>query len=617
VTSPIINQLESEVVVMKLFRHILTKVGSISPTRAHPSTPHLYNVHCSHFKVMQWFHPAMGTSPIRYIFPKHTLTLSSLLFLQRTSSILQNGLGILIELLRKRRQTVYDATSKAADLPPLIRVMSGHLGELHTLLTTVDETVSVSMPFGLLQPPLGLQRQSVMELIEALALTNSSVVFDALLASPVLQTAIALFFRYVWNSFLHQSVYSVVAVIMQSPHTAVKAHLLDTCRLLDLTIEVEAQNKVEFEATNVSRGYIGHLTKMSALINAAAADADAEHPGDPAVKALLDARPQWQEYTADTLAQRSALEAQLLGGARPTAPATLDDGEQGADSSAQLSSMMYRIGGVSGMFEQQETEETPDDGEIGATAFDPSEFESRAPFPTDERQFGFDTAYEEEDGSSSSDSEGEDDETPEDDGDTLIHTGGVDVEQAGSSDGSGSPTSPLSSPTKDPSTASVAAPTPVQPSASDIAKEEAAKEAPMRYDAVADTAAKDDAPLPVPPIQAPPTETLQPELAQLQPETVQPEPVQPQPVQPEPIEPETIQPEPTQPEAAKPEPIPAEAAPAITASTASVPEQAPALVVETVSTPTVPVAPVPEPTSQPTLEPVAQPTPEQVSVPQP
>jgi len=425
-----------------------------------------------------------------------------------------------VELLRKRRLPTYDAEARGADMPPLIRVVASHLGDCQTIISVPDAAEEpMEMTFGPLSQPLGLQRQCVLELIEALTLTNNSVVFDALLAAPVLQTAIALFFQYAWNNFLHQTIFNIVATIIPSTHAALKNHLLTTCRLLDLILDAEAANKIEFDEKNISRGYIGHLTKISALINAAAEGTDAEHPGDPAIKALLDARPSWKEYSDTVLAERVKLESQLLGGVRPTAPPAMDD-EQGQDASGQLASMMYRIGGVGSMFEpQQQEDEAPDDGDIGEGAFDPSEFDSRAPFPTEERQFAFDTAAnfdnddddEEDSSSSGSDEANAVPEAPEDEGDVLIHTGAVEVVTTGGalSEGSSSPMSPLVQPA---SSVEQSAEPSQQQQQQPPAQEQPTPKTETITEGIAqasldDSAEKDDAPLPSPPAQEAKTDT--------------------------------------------------------------------------------------------------------------
>lgn len=386
---------------------------------------------------------------------------------QRAPSVVRNGVSVLVELLRKRRLPVYDAETPASELPPLIRVVASHLGDCHAIISAPDPTdAPMDLTWGHLEQPLGLQRECVLELIEALTLTNNTVVFDALLASPVLQTAIDLFFQFVWNNFLHQTVYSIIATIIPSSHAALKNHLLTTCRLLDLTLDAEAANKIEFDEKNTSRGYIGHLTKISGMINTAADGSDEEHPGDPAIKALLDERASWKEYSETVLGERVKLESQLLGGVRPTAPPAMDDGEPGSDASGQLASMMYRIGGVGSIFEpQQQEDEGPDDGDIGENVFDPSEFDARGPFSTDERHFAFDPSanFDNDDDEDEDEDEDDDDESSssgseedgmedgiEDEGDVLIHTGAVEVDPIGgasSSDGSaGSPMSPLMHP---------------------------------------------------------------------------------------------------------------------------------------------------------------------------
>lgn len=372
-------------------------------------------------------------------------------------SALQNGLGILIELLNKRRAPAYDPAT--TQMPELFDIVSSRFADCQKILdgivTNIDPNATLeemSLTYGTLRPPLGLARQRVLDFVKAVVCCNSKPVFDAFLASPLLDTCTKLFFHYLWNTFLHQTVYEIVTVILSSSHVALKKHLLIDCRLIDLILEAEEANKQDIARTNMARGYIGHLTKISNLINNLAHPSDPDHTPDADLAALLDTKPQWKPYSEGPLDIRTKNEAQLLGGTRPVAAAALgeelDQAGGDAGGAGGLAGIMYRIGAIGSTFDQGEAEDPPEDGEVGENVFDPNEFDARAPFTTDEKPFGFDNFEDNSSGSSSDEDEDEDSDEANntsgstsggnntsgdasattgsqelDDGEVLIHTG--------------------------------------------------------------------------------------------------------------------------------------------------------------------------------------------------
>lgn len=220
-----------------------------------------------------------------------------------------NGLGILIELLRRRRATQYHDIHDATQLPSVVVAVAAHFPECCTYLRSRFCMTQRKTTFGVLAPPLGLARQAILELVESVVLTNSAFVFDALLHSGLMRTLIDLFFQYKWNNFAHQSVFNVLTTVLPSPHVELARHVLVDCGLVDRILTAEHENAVKFASTNVSYGYIGHLTKISALINRLSAR-------DAFVRDYLTARPEWSAYVDSALSRRVEQESHRLGGGR-------------------------------------------------------------------------------------------------------------------------------------------------------------------------------------------------------------------------------------------------------------------------------------------------------------
>lgn len=227
------------------------------------------------------------------------------------------GFSTLIELLRKRRVSSYQDEMDPDKLPSLVVAVSSHLSECKEFLIHAPLMPAMPTTYGLLDPPLGLARQSVLELVESLALTNSSFVFKALLDSRFMETAIDLFFKYPWNNFAHQSVFNIIATVLPEPYKELSQHILRDCHLVQRILEAEAENKKVVEKTNAALGYIGHLTKISSLINSLAERELQDELPDPIFAPEVEKNQAWEDYRTDILKDRNDRESVLLGGARP------------------------------------------------------------------------------------------------------------------------------------------------------------------------------------------------------------------------------------------------------------------------------------------------------------
>lgn len=244
--------------------------------------------------------------------------------LQENQAVILNGLGILIELLRRRRSTQYSDVRDITQLPSVVVSVAAHFPECSTYLRSRFCFGERKTTFGVLSPPLGLARQAVLELVESVVLTNSAFVFDALLHSGIMSTLLDLFFQYKWNNFAHQSVFNVVTTVLPSPHEELARHILVDCGLVDRILAAEQDNAAQFAQTRVSYGYIGHLTKISSLVNRLSARNAFVHD-------CLAARPGWSQYVDGLLCHRVEQESRRLGGGRASPHVVPMDGDDSDD----------------------------------------------------------------------------------------------------------------------------------------------------------------------------------------------------------------------------------------------------------------------------------------------
>lgn len=244
------------------------------------------------------------------------------------------GFSILIELLRNLRGKVNTETKNPEELPTLVVGLSGHLKECTEFLHNTPPMPPLMTTYGLLNPPLGLSRQSMLELVESLTLTNSVYVYDALLESRFMETAIQLFFEYPWNNFAHQSVFNIIATVLPTTHDGISRHIMEDCHLVERILEAEERNKEYSEETHAALGYIGHLTVISGLIDSLA-NQSAESPN--LFSENLQNYPSWGQYISEVVRQRREREAKKLGGIHfDTGSETDTDGDGVHDADGEI-----------------------------------------------------------------------------------------------------------------------------------------------------------------------------------------------------------------------------------------------------------------------------------------
>jgi len=239
----------------------------------------------------------------------------------KNDNVILNSLKILGDLLQRYRQHVYEEQDPSK-LSTVVTVSASHFSDFKVFLLKKCCLPPHINTFGVIDPPLGRVRQAMIELIEATLRTNNSFVFNAILSSDLLPTILDLFFQYKWNNFLHQSVFSMLSVLLQSPNERIIRLVIIDCHLLDRILAAETENEKYYSTTNISLGYVAFLTKLSLLI-----DGLVQH--HPFVHDILCSRPDWQKYVNDILAPRNSRESRLLGGGLRYSAESTDDDDDG------------------------------------------------------------------------------------------------------------------------------------------------------------------------------------------------------------------------------------------------------------------------------------------------
>jgi len=227
------------------------------------------------------------------------------------NSSLLHGLSVLIELLKRHINDHHDETTTVEQLPPLLQLVVNNLEKFNSFLinpSTNPESkndAKLLLPTGAIEP-LGFHRLKIIEFFAILARSNYKCIDNVIIKLNILNNCLDLFFRYMWNNFLHFTVEQMIQGILDGENEDMKKHLLIDCQLIKRIVEAHKENETELtKPKGVRRGYMGHLTTISAgLLQTASAD--------PHVEKLLSEIPEWHEYVKGPLAQTRERESRRL-----------------------------------------------------------------------------------------------------------------------------------------------------------------------------------------------------------------------------------------------------------------------------------------------------------------
>jgi len=226
------------------------------------------------------------------------------------NSSLLHGLSVLIELLKRHINDHHDETTTVEQLPPLLQLVVNNLEKFNNFLVNPSSSnekndAKLLLPSGLMEP-LGFHRLKIIEFFAILARSNYKCIDNVIIKFNILNTCLDLFFRYMWNNFLHFTVEQMIQGILDGENEDMKKHLLIDCQLIKRIVEAHKENESELtKPKGVRRGYMGHLTTISAgLLQTASAD--------PGVEKLLSEIPEWHEYVKGPLAQTRERESRRL-----------------------------------------------------------------------------------------------------------------------------------------------------------------------------------------------------------------------------------------------------------------------------------------------------------------
>ncbi|XP_049756160.1 serine/threonine-protein phosphatase 6 regulatory subunit 1 isoform X4 [Elephas maximus indicus] len=240
---------------------------------------------------------------------------------EQSQSVIVNGIQVLLTLLEPRRPSVdgqlellaQGTLESPASSIGALHALRPRLTHFHQLLLEPPKLEPLQTTWGSLDPPLGNTRLHVVKLLASALSANDMALTQELLALGVPNTMLDLFFRYVFNNFLHAQVEMCVSAMLSAgpppdsspetpvPNPAVK-HLLQQCRLVERILTFWEENDRVQSGGGPRKGYMGHLTRVAnALVQNTEKGPNAEQLGQLLKELPEEQREQWEAFVAGPL----------------------------------------------------------------------------------------------------------------------------------------------------------------------------------------------------------------------------------------------------------------------------------------------------------------------------
>jgi hypothetical protein len=280
------------------------------------------------------------------------------------SSALQSGLVVLNELVTRNGASQHVDTDDASTLPPPLQVTLRHLPRLVELLRA--EALSPQATENSVRPPrFGFARLKVVDFLTAVSRSNYGIVEQQLASLEFFGLVVTLMSIHAWNNFLHGAVEQIFSAVLESDSPSLRRRLATEEAGVITRLLAAADKSAEEDAhpRGFRLGFMGHLIAIAAMFDAVAAS-------DPEMQESLSAVPGWDDFAAGELAKARDIVSKPLGGHRPVAqPGDSSDEEGGfGGSSSDAGSMIfdqYQLGFTSTDFSVTEVGDDEDEDEEG------------------------------------------------------------------------------------------------------------------------------------------------------------------------------------------------------------------------------------------------------------
>ncbi|KAK3578083.1 hypothetical protein CHS0354_006739 [Potamilus streckersoni] len=265
---------------------------------------------------------------------------------ERNESVMVNGLSVIQTLLDFKKQGPEDSSDQVSTFDSermflgvnnVLTAITPRLKDFHNVLLDPPKQRFALMPttFGPLEPPLGNTRLQIARLITSLVQTNTHSVNVEFAKLGTIEVLMDLYFKYIWNNFLHSHVTMCIYTILNNPSKDVDGQmenpLLDQLfsggRLIRRLVDVWEQNEQEqTREGGRRRGYMGHLTRMANDI----VQSIEKGENKERIKGFLEGVPEqykkkWEGFLSGDLAETNKKNTVELVRGHPLASSSEDD----------------------------------------------------------------------------------------------------------------------------------------------------------------------------------------------------------------------------------------------------------------------------------------------------
>ncbi|XP_075046181.1 serine/threonine-protein phosphatase 6 regulatory subunit 1 isoform X2 [Mixophyes fleayi] len=256
---------------------------------------------------------------------------------EHNESVIVNGIQVLLTLLEPRRPRAelgglsgfycnlegqleinppgIDTTSSTqASLGTLIAIKE-HLNEFHQLLIDPPKKESLQTTWGILDPPLGNTRLHVVKLLASAINTNNIALNQELIDLDSINTMLNLYFKYMYNNFLHSQVEVCINTILNSTsaeeenesdlqENMLVKYILQKCHLVQRILSAWEDNEREQSEGGRRKGFMGHLTKIAnSLVHSSEKGPNASLIGQLIKELPEEQQEQWEHFISGSLSE--------------------------------------------------------------------------------------------------------------------------------------------------------------------------------------------------------------------------------------------------------------------------------------------------------------------------
>uniref|UniRef100_A0A3Q3J516 Protein phosphatase 6, regulatory subunit 3 n=1 Tax=Monopterus albus TaxID=43700 RepID=A0A3Q3J516_MONAL len=253
--------------------------------------------------------------------------LSNIFSKEKNESAIVSVIQILLTLFETRRP----AFEGHMECPPgmshpsfsvnhsILEAVKPQLKDFHQLLLEPPKKSVMKTTWGVLDPPVGNTRLNVVRLVASLLQSNTHSINIELISLNTLGVILDMYFRYIWNNFLHIQVEICTAMILAMPpapadiqpdteqeharESILIKHLFQKCQFIQRIMDAWSSNEKEQANGGRRRGYMGHLTRIA---NSVVHNCD-KGPNGPQIQQLISELPaedreKWEAFISVQLA---------------------------------------------------------------------------------------------------------------------------------------------------------------------------------------------------------------------------------------------------------------------------------------------------------------------------